>query len=380
MHFRHERYYKTVTLTANDTWSDVLPTGGLLDHILATIRMKNNNAQYSSPQPLIHDHVTKIEVKGDGKEPFKDYWGQTCLFEYAMAAKRPAPGFHDVMSGNYQTQTFPILFGRYPFDGEYALDLSRPSETRIDITNDVQSDDYDGATLTLDVDLWFLEEPKAVPANYFQTYEKTSNTWTAAEQENTFKVPTKDLIRRMYLGCESARTSATDTQANKAFRNLRYLKYTHMSGGLILRDDDLYRHDQDVLWGEPDVIETQGLLEARTDYYVDTMLCRPEQFVVVPAYSADPGATSDIVMDQRVERFLKFRRSAVAGNQARFTARGTGYMDHLMIDHSKPDSPDGYLNPADKKEVEILVGNSTSGGSSGKIRFILQTLKSQPPS
>jgi len=376
----HKRHFKTETLTANTTFSEVLPTGGILDHIVATIRMKNNSAQYSSPEPLILDHVSKIEVKGDGKQPYKDYWGQTCLAEYALAHGRIAPGVLDVMSANYQTQSFPIMFGRRLFDGEFGLDLGKISETRLEITNDVQSDDYDGATLTLDVDLWFVSEAAKPIVHFLQTYQKSTHTWTANDQKKTFEVPTEDIVRRIYLGCKSARTSATGAQDNKAWRNIRYLKYTYKSGSMVLRDDDLYRSDQDNLWGYPDKIQTGGLLEARTDYYFDTMLCRPVDLAVVPAYSSDPGSTSDIVMDQRVERFLKFRRSAVAGNQARFMAAGYGPYDHLMIREDHIDDVDHYLKAGadDRKKVEIEVGNSSSGGSSGNIRFVLQSLRAQP--
>jgi len=370
--------YKTETLTAGKTWSDVLPSGGLLDHILATVRIKNNSAQYSSPEPMILDHITKIEVKGNGKQPFKDYWGQTCLAEFAYATGRIPPSLPDVMSANYQTQTFPILFGTKPFDGGYALDLSKPSEVRLDISNDFESDDYDGSTIQLDVDLYFVEEPKTTIDKFFQTYEKTANTWTAADQTKTFEVPSEDVVRRIFLGCESARTSATDAQANKAWRNLRYLKYTYNSGSIVVRDDDLFRHDQDILWGYPDKIATEALLEARTDYYVDTMLCRPIHVVIGSAYSADPGSDQAITFDQRVERFLKFRRVTTAGMQARMSAEGYGPFDHLCIHEDQPDTPEGYLAAASKKKVEVEVGNSSSGGSSGTIRFALQTLRSQP--
>jgi hypothetical protein len=370
--------YKAETMTLGKTWSDVLPSGGLLDHALVTVTIKNNSAQYSSPQPMILDHITKIEVKTDGKQPCKDYWGQTCLAEYALAMGKVPPSLPDVMSANYQNQVFPILFGRKPFDGDYGLDLSKPSEVRLDISNDFASDDYDGSVMQLDVDLWFLEEPKGSIGQYFQTYEKTANTWTAASQEKTFEVPSEDIVRRMYLGCESARTSSSSAQDNKAWRNLRYLKYTYNSGGIVVRDDDLYRSDQDVLWGYPDKISTEALLEARADLYFDTMLCRPVQVNVCSAYSAAPGSDQALTIDQRVERFLKFRKCTTDGMQARMAASGYGPFDHLCIHEDQPDTPEGYLVANAKKKVEVQVGNSSSGGSSGTIRFALQALKSQP--
>jgi hypothetical protein len=380
VHFWHKRHFKTETLTAGKTFSEPLPTGGVLDHALATIRIKNNSAQYSSPEPLILDHITKIEVKGDGKQPFKSYWGQTCLAEYAFAHGRIPPGLLDVMSANYQTQSFPIFFGKTVFDKELGLDLGKPSEVRLEVTNDFESDDYDGSTMTMDVDLYFVADPVKPIVNFLQTYEKTPHTWTAADQKKVFEVPTEDIVRRIYLGCESARTSTTGAQDNKAWRNLRYLKYTYQSGSQVIKDDDLYRHDQDVLWGYPDKIATEGLLEARQDLYFDTLLCRPVELVVCSAYSAAPGSDQSLTVDQRVERFLKFRKVTTDGNQARFSAAGYGPYDHLMIREDHVDDVDHYLKAGaeGRKKVEIEVGNSSSGGSSGTIRFVLQTLRAQP--
>jgi hypothetical protein len=365
-------------MTRAATWSDVLPTGGILDHILATVRIKNHSAQYSSATPMLKDHISKIEVKGDGMEPFKDYRGETCLAEYALAEGKLPPGTRDVMSANYQSQTFPILFGRKPFDGKYGFDLSGVSETRLDITNDFTTSDYDStANIELDVDLWFLEDaPK--PANYFQTYEKTAHTWTGASQSHLFDVPLKEKVRRMYLAAIDARTSATSAQSNKAWRNLRYLKYTYRTGADVVRDDDLYRSDQDCLWGYPDFVRTDALLEARSGYYFDTMICRPTGLSVTPAYSSDPGSAYSITVDQRAERFLAIRRSDQEGFQARMLAEGFGPLDHLCLHEDWPDEESRYLDPSARNKVEIEVGNSSSGGSSGTIAFILQVLKAQP--
>jgi len=378
--FWHKRHKKTETLTAGKTWTEPLPTGGILDHIVATVRIKNNGSQYSSPEPLILDHITKIEVKGDGKQPLKDYWGQTCLAEYAFAVGKIPPTLPDVMSANYQTQSFPILFGKKPFDGKLGLNLGKTSEITLDLTNDFESDDYDGSTIELDVDLWFVDEPEEAILQYLQTYQKSTHTWTAASQKKIFDVPSEDIARRIYLGCESARTAVTDAQANKAWRNLRYLKYTHRSGNKVLIDDDLYRHDQDVLWGYPHEVQTFGLLEPRADAYFDTMLCRPIELVVCSAYSAAPSSDQVLTVDQRVERFLKFRKVTTDSYQARFSAKGYGPFDHLMIREDYVDDPAHWLKAGDedKKKVEIEVGNSSSGGSSGTIRFILQTLRDNP--
>ena len=181
----------------------------------------------------------------------------------------------------------------------------------------------------------------------------------------------------MFVYAKDPRTATDSAQTNKAFRNIRYFKYTKLSGKEIVRDDDLYRHDQDVLWGYPDQIEVEGQLEARTDLYFDTFLCRPTQFAACPTYSADPGGTSDMVFDQRVERFLKCRRSTQASIQAKFTAKGYGYLDHLLIREDLIDDEAHYLNPASKANVVVEVGNSSSGGSSGSTGLVIQTPQSQ---
>jgi len=376
--WRLDRKYKSEVMSRAAEWSDVLPKSGYLDHAICRIRTKNYSNQYDIAKQNQFEHFTKFKVSGDGKEPLKDMWGSTVLAEYMLNTGKMFPGVLDVMSANYQQIEYILQFGRKPFDGRMALDLEKISETRLGITNDLLTTDYDATdSILLDVDLWFLDDPITPPLGYLQTYEHSTNTWTANSQKKTYKVPTKEKIRRIYLAAESYRSSGTGSPSTKPHRNIRYVKYTHRSGKDVLRDDDLFRNDQDTLWGYPDEIETYGMGEARTGYTFDSLLTRPISVVAVPSYSADPGATSDLVIDQRTERHLTIRRSATAGNQFRWQAKGYGPMSHLCIHEDNPDEPSSYIDPNALKDVEVEVGNSTSGASDGTVRFILNAFKRQ---
>jgi len=375
VHFRQDRKWKAETITQSATFSEALPSDGILDSILVTVRIYNNSAAYDVIKQHIWDHITKIVVKADGVQSFKDIWGQTCLAEYGVEYGRLPPGYIDVMSSNYQTLVFPILFGRRWKDGALGLDLSQYGETRLEITNDWVTAELQAANnIWYDIDLWFLEDaPK--PTHFIGTSQISTHTWTGNSQEKTFKVPTKYPVRRIFLGCESFRSAATDVQSNKAWRNLETLKYTYKSGSIVLIDrDDLYRTDQDALWGFPDMVEVLLNAEPRTGYTLDLGLCRPLVFIATPSYSGDPGSDIPLVVDQRMERVLKWRRAS-SGYQARVFAKGCGVMDHFCLHEDKPDDPSGYLDPSAKADVEVLVGNAASGGSSGIIRFITQHLR-----
>jgi len=335
----------------------------------------NSSAHYDRLKPHIWDHISKVVVKADGVESFKDVWGQTLLAEYAVQYGKLPPGYIDLMSANYQTLTFPILFGRKFLDGKFGLDLSKFGETRLEITNDwVTADLQATQNIWYDVDLWFLE--KAPPPAYFLGASQiASHTWTGNSQEHTFKVPTAKKVRRIFLGCESFRTSATGAQTNKAWRNLRYLKYSYLNGGLVLRDlDDLYRSDQDQLWGYPDEVQVEMNVEPRDGYTVDVGLCRPRAVVVTASYSADVGDLAAICFDQRMEKVLTWRHCA-DGYQGRLVAKGYGAMDHVCIHEDNPDDVEGYLDPKAMADVEVKVGNSSSGGSTGIIRFVTEHLR-----
>jgi len=375
VHFRQDRKWKAETITEGTTFSEALPSAGILDAILLTVRIYNNAAHYDVVKPHIWDHITKLVVKADGVESFKDIWGQTSLAQYGVQYGRLPPGYIDLMSSNYQTLVFPILFGRKWKDGKLGLDLSQYGETRLEITNDFAVGDLQATkNIWYDIDLWFLEDaPK--PTHFLGASQISIHTWTGNSQEKTFKVPKKYPVRRIFLGCESFRSSATGAQGNKAWRNLRYLKYSYNSAKTILLDsDDLYRSDQDALWGHPDLVEVLLNAEPRTGYTLDVGLCRPLVFKATPSYSADPGSDIPLVVDQRMERLLTWRR-ATSGYQARVFAKGYGVMDHLCIHEDDPDDPSGYLDPSAKADVEVKVGNSSSGGSSGIIRFITEHLR-----
>lgn len=376
MHFRQDRKWKTETITEGTTFSEALPKSGILNAIMLTVRIYNNAAHYDVVKPHIWDHLSKIVVKADGVESMKDIWGQTLLAEWAIQYGRLPPGFIDLMSSNYQTLCFPILFGRYFKDPMFGLDLSKFGEVRLEVTNDFVVGDLQATkNIWYDIDLWIQEDAPA-PEKYIGTSQISSHTWTGNDQEHTFKVPKKYKVRRIFLGCESFRSSATGAQGNKAWRNLRYLKYTYKTGKIVLLDkDDLYRSDQDNLWGFPDWVEILLNAEPRTGYTMDVGLCRPAILNATPSYSSDPGSDLELCVDQRSERLLTWRR-ADNGYQARVYAAGYGVMDHLCIHEDKPDEELGYLDPDAQADVEALVGNSSSGGSSGTIRFITQVLRS----
>jgi len=375
MYFRQQRFKKNENILEGTTFSEELPSAGILDAILLTVRIYNAAAAYDVVKPNIWDHITKIVVKGDGFDNLFDAWGQTVLAQYGVTHKKLPPGFIDTMSSNYQTLVFPIMFGRKIQDGAMGLDLSKYGTVHLEVTQDWATADLQATkSIWYDVDLWYLEDT-AKPGQFISTNQIDSHTWTANDQEFAFKVPKKRKVRRMYLGCESYRTSATGSQGNKAWRNLRYLTYTYKSGGLVLRDrDDLYRSDQDNLWGYPDWCEVYKNVEPRTGYTEDVGLCRPVVVNATPSYSADPGSDLELTLDQRMERLQTWRR-ADAGFQGRLYAAGYGVMDHLCIHEDLVDSPESYLDPDAKADVEVKVGNSTSGGTTGTIRFITETLR-----
>jgi len=376
MYFRQDRKWKAETITEGTTFDEVLPAAGILDSIMVTVRIYNTSPMYDRLKPNIWDHLTDIVIKADGIEAPYDVWGPTLLAAHGVEYGRMPPGFIDLMSSNYQTLCFPILFGRRFKDGRYGLDLSKFGETRLQITNDFATADLQATkNIWFDVDLLFLENA-AKPANYIGMNQISSHTWTGNDQNHTFKVPTKYKVRRIFLGCESFRTSATGSQGNKAWRNLRYLTYSYKTGTIVpINRDDLYRSDQDNLWGYPDFVEVFKNVEPRTGYTEDVGLARPVIYNVSPSYSADPGSDLELTLDQRSERLLAYRR-ADDGYQGRLYAAGYGVMDHLCIHEDMPDDESGYLDPKALADVEVKVENSSSGGSSGIIRFITQVLRS----
>lgn len=375
MHFRQDRKWKTETITENTTFSEPLPSSGILLGIMLRARVKNASPMYSINKNWIHDHITDLVVKADGVESFKDIWGPTCVAEWMLQYGRQPPGFCDHRSSGYQTECFPIMFGRHWLDPKFALDLSKYGETRLEITNDF-STTYIEATKNIwyDIDLWFLEDAPA-PENMIATSQISSHTWTANSQEKTFKVPTKYKVRRILLGVDSYPSDGTGAPSYKHHRVLRYLKYYYKTKGLVLRDDDFFRDDQDSLWGFPDYATVAWMISTYADntYYVDTLLTRPIKALATVRYSEDPGDTQPTAIDQRMERYWILR--AVSAKPTQLHAEGYGPLSHLCLHEDEPDDLPGYLDPKDLADVEAVVGNSTSGAAGGTIRFITQHVR-----
>lgn len=375
MHLRQDRKWKTEVITEDTTFSEALPSAGLLAAIMLRVRVKNASPMYSINKNWIHDHLTKLVVKADGVESFKDIWGPTCVAEWMLEYGRLPPGFADHRSSGYQTECFPIMFGRRWGDPEFALDLSKFGETRLEITNDF-STTYIEATKNIwfDIDLHFLVNTPT-PPNMLATSQISSHTWTAVSQEHTFKVPTKRKVRRILLGADSYPSDGTGSPSYKHHRVLRYLKYYYETKGIILKDDDFFRDDQDSLWGFPDYAKVSWLASTYADdtYAVDTLLTRPVKGLATVRYSTDPGDTQPTAIDQRMERFWMLR--AIPGVPVQLDAEGYGPLSHLCLHEDKPDNLAGYLDPKLKADVEAVVGNSSSGSAGGTIRFITQHVR-----
>lgn len=373
-YLRQDRKWKTETITEGTTFSEALPENGILSHILVHVWKYNNNNMYDRPKRMIHDHLTKIVVKANGVENFKDVWGPTAIAEYMLQYKKLPPSIIDEMSGNYQRECIPIMFGRYLGDKQYGLDLSKFGETRLEITNDFALADLQATTnIYYDIDMYFWER-LAAPPNFIGSSQISSHTWNGNSQEHTFKVPKKFKVRRILLGCESNPTDGTSAPADRSHDSLKYLKYTYKTGSLVHFDDDLFRNDQDPMWGYPDFVTVEKLVEPRTSYRVDTMIDRPISVQVTPAYSADPGEVTPITFCQFVDRWATYRR-AVAGYQGRLLATGYGALSHKCIHEDEPDDETGWLDPDVEADVEVKCGNRSSDGDTGTIRFITQHLR-----
>lgn len=143
---------ETPATTVGTIYQD-LPEKGFLSTLMVDLACK---VQWSTELGLdIWNIFTKFEVLVDGSKVVKSYDAkQLRAIAHYSGMDLSQLGWYDRQSvtGEKVWWRFPILFGRYPGDMEYMLDMERYSNPQLRITYDASQTTVDGATYNAQAD------------------------------------------------------------------------------------------------------------------------------------------------------------------------------------------------------------------------------------
>lgn len=136
---------KTTTDTSGTETID-LPEKGYLSQLNLRAAML---AQWVDESPLnVWQSITKVEVIVNGSQVVKSLDGRQirALAWYHGIDLPPLGTYARGGSGDKTFWTFPIMFGRFPGDNQYMLDLSRYSNPQLKLTWNAAQSSFDGVS------------------------------------------------------------------------------------------------------------------------------------------------------------------------------------------------------------------------------------------
>jgi len=212
MYFKDQRYEKTKALSLATTYTKQLPESGLLDNIDLFFKIINASSVINGAPMNIHHHITKIEVLGNTDKVLLSMTGEEAIAKAYRKMHAMPQNLRTEIGGVTQSQTIPLFFGRKPYDGEYALDLSKWDKVELSITNDFSST-YFGSH-TVDIKLATIEDAATAPPKFMKQWEYEKEKPAADTGYVRPKLPTSGLLRSLMVQLDPDLTASTAAPVN----------------------------------------------------------------------------------------------------------------------------------------------------------------------
>jgi len=182
-----------------------LPRIGVLSGL--DVRLAWTNDVTGGGAQDILDTVTQIQVIANGSQVLFAMPGNVLARIMHMHLQRPVPQLRNDNPNVVQYASFPVLFGRFWGDPDYALDLSRYTDVELRITY-APTIDTGGHTMFLTgggvldvVALMSMEGPPNGAGLRYLRRTTVNNFTTAAAGIQVVQIPRNSPIRTIYVDC-----------------------------------------------------------------------------------------------------------------------------------------------------------------------------------
>jgi len=229
-----------VAFTENSTAEIELDESGLLSGLFVQVANKTNASLTAATKKHILEHITKVEVIGDGSKVIASMTGiEAAAFFTHAHGKMPPMHLREGLS-QYTYETIPLFFGRYFKDKDYMLDLSKFNTVTLKVTNDCNSTDWTAGEFKMTVVEILAKDYRGTPKGYFKRSEQKYWTTSASATEIT-ELPSMNLIESVLLIGDPSVTTTQGADDNSPFNYVRNVKFYTKNGDRIICDE-LGRH------------------------------------------------------------------------------------------------------------------------------------------
>jgi len=297
--WRYHIAVEPISLTDNDTDQIDLPSEGIISKMEILISVTNAAAIEEVGQRRLAEHITNVNITGDTNDIIHDLNGfQTRLMAMDTEQKIPPEEFRGYLSAAQNT-VLPVYFGRYARDENYGLDLSKWTNVRLALTNDLTAARVDVTDIQCSVRFLWTFDDDINPAAYLaktivdEQAVPTANMWT-----RPVILPKRFPIRRIGVeGFIPTNTVSTDEGKPEATleTSITDIKFTKQARKDMIWHDTLA---QLFRWNEDEY--GHNLIESYMDHgdansnWTDTMLGALE-VVVDQNYGAQIDATIPLI-------------------------------------------------------------------------------------
>jgi hypothetical protein len=335
--WRYHVAVEPISLTDNDTDQIDLPSEGVISKMEILISVENHATTIENlGQRRLSEHITNVAITGDTNDIIHDLNAQQSRL-FAMDTEQNIPpeefrGYNDAS----QNTVIPIFSGRYARDEDFGLDLSKWTNVRLSITNDVDAVRFEAGTLQAAVRVLWTFDDEIKPAAYLaKTIIDEQSVPTAGMWARPIILPKRFPIRR--IGVEGFIPTSTEsdhqgdpkTTLANSITDIKFTKQArkdmiwHDTLAQLFRwNEDEYGHNLVECYMDHGVDATPAITD-----WTDTMLGALEVVVdqnyavaVVPAVSVIKTSALDWERHHQVIDW-----PTAAGSVSGLVAHGRGY-------------------------------------------------------
>lgn len=338
-------------VTSSDTQRLELPTSGIISALMIKVAAERDDTARTAVTQCSHiaDDMDKIEVIETGQKIIKSLDGTVLLAHNLFDLGRPAYQQYTEEAGGTLIDNYFLNFGRFIGDKEYALDLSKHKDLRLEIQHSFSTTDKLGFnTDTQDIEVWIWRwiGPSFSPKGYLKTSEKYHYTASGSAGDVRSELPCLNPFRRILI-----RTFLTTKTPGECLTDVE-----------LVADDGAFKP----FFGVPMQMATQDValrklnpfflgeiyVPASVAALTESHIGYPPWVQLTPKFNAAP---ENLFFQQADAGRITITETGAAVSLGILRVEGSAYQCVISIPFDIPDVEDSYLKSGEMDKLELVL-------------------------